>query len=62
MSSTNVNYMLQAYESRNGPPDLIPVFYTEVHLLQQGQAHKVLWQHVDPLDAPILARSSDLSK
>lgn len=53
--------MQQAFKSRITPPDLIPIFYIEVHLPQQGQVHKVLWQHEDPLDAPILAHSSDLS-
>lgn len=53
--------MQQVFESRIAPPDLFPVFYIEVHLPQQGQVHKALWQHEDPLDAPILVRSSDLS-
>lgn len=53
--------MQKAFENSSAPLDLIPVFYTEGHLPQQGQVHKVLWQHEDPLDAPTLARSSDLS-
>jgi len=53
--------MQLAFESRITPPALIPIFYIEVHPPRQEQVHKVLWQHEGPLDAPILARSSDLS-